>query len=223
MLGNVNMQIWDSLYEGGNYIHYPSEVFVQLYFRIAGNNAPSGSFLDYGCGSGNNSEFLARQGWTVVGTDISARALEVQKKRLMDLGKTSAQVQINPALALQHQLGVYDNILCWDCLCYNTLPKAKQDAQDISAALRPKGLLFINMPTLRHEFASTGLKLEDGSYMNQRKGTRQEGAIMAIPKDVEDLISWFPDLVVVQQGHFIFDFNGYKSFMFFVGRKPESA
>jgi 2-polyprenyl-3-methyl-5-hydroxy-6-metoxy-1,4-benzoquinol methylase len=221
-LDNVNKQIWDALYESGNYLHYPSEVFVQLYFRMLGSSAKSGSFLDYGCGSGNNSEFLGRQGWTVVGADISARALDIQRKRLSDLGKSSQQVQVDSSQSLRKQLGDYDHILCWDCLCYNTLQKARDDAQGLAAALRPGGHLFINMPTMGHEFVSTGLRLEDGSYMNQRKGTRQEGAIMAIPRDVDDLISWFPNLTVVQQGHFIFDFGGYKSFMFIVGQKPQA-
>lgn len=222
-LSNINTRIWDALYEGGNYLHYPSEVFVQLYFRSLGSAPQTGRFLDYGCGSGNNSEFLARRGWTVVGTDISARALEVQGKRLSELGQFHEQVLIDPGAALGGQLGRYDHILCWDCLCYNTLEKARQDAKDLMAALAPGGLLFINMPTPRHEFASTGERLADGSYLNQRKGTKQEGAIMAIPDGIADLTSWFPGLEILQQGHFIFDFNGFKEFILLVGRKPGAA
>ncbi|NJM31373.1 MAG: methyltransferase domain-containing protein [Rhizobiales bacterium] len=219
-MSNVNADIWNALYESGNYLHYPSEVFVQLYFRSIGKGAKSGDFLDYGCGSGNNSEFLARQGWLVTGADISVRALQVQKQRLDALGMSNAQIGIDGLAPIAGQLGHYGNIICWDCLCYNRLPKAKEDALALVAALEPGGHLFINMPTPRHEFATTGLELEDGSVQNRRSGTRQEGAIMAIPRDVDDLISWFPGLDAVQKGHFTFDFSGYKDFMFFVGRKP---
>jgi 2-polyprenyl-3-methyl-5-hydroxy-6-metoxy-1,4-benzoquinol methylase len=218
-VNNINAKIWDALYEAGNFLHYPSEVFVQLYFRSIGRDARTGDFLDYGCGSGNNSEFLARQGWRVTGADISTRALAVQKKRLDELGLASSQIVIDGLAPLTNQLGQYDNILCWDCLCYNRLPKAKEDARALVAALKPGGHLFINMPTPRHEFATTGLKLEDGSIENRRSGTRQEGAIMAIPDDLDDFISWFPGIEAVQKGHFTFDFSGYKDFMFFIGRK----
>lgn len=218
-MSNINAEIWDALYEAGNYLHYPSEVFVQLYFRSIGKGVKTGDFLDYGCGSGNNSEFIARQGWRVTGADISALALQIQKKRLDALALASVQVGVDGLAPIADQLGRYDNILCWDCLCYNRLPKAKDDARALVAALKPGGHFFINMPTPRHEFATTGLVLEDGSIENRREGTRQEGAIMAIPNDLDDLISWFPELDPVQKGHFTFDFSGYRDFMFFVGRK----
>ena len=204
-------------------MHYPSEVFVQIYFKAIGSAAQSGLFLDYGCGSGNNSEFIARRGWTVAGADISTQALKVQSKRLAELGFTSKQQLIDTSSPLEGQLETYANVLCWDCLCYNTLEKAKQDAAVLCGAIEPGGMLFINMPTLRHDFATTGKLLSDGSYQNQRKGTQQEGAIMAIPKDLENLISWFPDLVVVQKGFFTFDFNGFKEFMIFIGKKPKRS
>ena len=219
---NINAEIWDALYESGNFLHYPSEVFVQLYFRSIGKDRKSGDILDYGSGSGNNSEFLARQGWRVTGADISAKALEVQRKRLEALGQPGTQVPIDGLAPLAGQLGSYDHVLCWDCLCYNRLPKAKQDAIALAAALKPGGYLFINMPTPRHEFATSGIPLEDGSIQNRRTGTRQEGAIMTIPRDIDDLVSWFPGLERVQSGHFTFDFSGYKDFMFFVGRKPDA-
>jgi 2-polyprenyl-3-methyl-5-hydroxy-6-metoxy-1,4-benzoquinol methylase len=218
-LKNVNAEIWDALYDAGNYLHYPSEVFVQLYFRSFGKGPRTGRFLDYGCGSGNNSEFLARQGWDVTGADISTRALDLQKKRLDILGAASSQICIDGLAPIRSQIGTYDNILCWDCLCYNRLPKAREDALALEAALAAGGYLFINMPTQRHEFVTTGRLLEDGSIENCRTETRQEGAIMAIPKHLDDLIGWFPQLETVQKGHFTFDFSGFKDFMFFVGRK----
>ena len=42
---------------------------------------------------------------------------------------------------------------------------------------------------------------------------------MAIPEDLDDLISWFDGLEVIERGHFTFDFSGFREFMVFVGRK----
>jgi SAM-dependent methyltransferase len=220
---DINTQIWDALYESGNFLHYPSEVFVQLYYHTFGKLKQTGAFLDHGCGSGNNSEFLGRQGWHVTGTDVSVRALETGKQRLDKAGLASHQICLDPLLPLGKQLGWFDHVLCWDCLYYNRLEKAKQDAIYLSNSLASGGYIFVNMPTPKHEFVSSGLRLADGSVKNNRTGTRQEGALMAIPDDLEDFITWFPGLDVVEHGHFIFDFAGYREFMFIVARKPCST
>jgi len=220
-MAEINTGIWDALYEGGNYLNYPSEVFVQLYFRTFGKDSKTGRFLDHGSGSGNNSEFLAARGWTVTGADASRRAFDVYAKRMALLNSHHAQILVDSEQPLGRQLGSFDHILCWDCLCYNRLEKAKADSSDLVAALKPGGCLFVNMPTKRHEFAATGRRLADGSFENRRAGTRQEGAIMAIPEDLDDLISWFDGLDVIERGHFTFDFGGFREFMVFVGRKPE--
>lgn len=45
-MAEVNTGIWNALYEGGNYLLYPSEVFVQLYFRTFGKDSKrQGAFL----------------------------------------------------------------------------------------------------------------------------------------------------------------------------------
>jgi len=220
---DVNTAIWSALYEGGNYLNYPSEVFVSLFMRFLGKAKPQGRFLDHGCGSGNNAEFLARRGWTVTGADVSARALEVTAARLADFGGAHETTPLDAARPLKDQIGAVSHVVCWDCLYYNALPKAKQDAADLVAALAPGGLIFLNMPTPAHEFATTGLRLDDGSVRNQRKGTRQEGAIMAIPENLDDLVSWLPGCEIVEKGHFTFDFSGFREFMLVVAKKGGAA
>lgn len=220
---DVNTAIWSALYEGGNYLAYPSEVFVQLFMRFLGKGAPAGRFLDHGCGSGNNAEFLARRGWTVTGVDVSAKALDVTAARLADFSGAHETSLLDARLPLSGQIGRFSHAVSWDCLYYNSLPKAKRDAADLVGALSPGGMLFLNMPSPRHEFATTGLRLDDGSVRNQRKGTRQEGAIMAIPESLDDLISWLPGCEIVEKGCFIFDFAGFREFMLVVARKGGAA
>ena len=219
---DVNTKIWDALYEAGNYLTFPSEVFVQLYFRLLGKSKARGSFLDHGCGSGNNSEFLAKLGWTVTGSDVSAKALEVQRKRVSVFGEGMQQTLLHSDKSLSGQLQSYSQIVVWDSLCYNRYAKAKDDAAQLAKALLPGGYLFINMPTAKHEFATQSLRLPDGSYQNNRLGKQQEGAIMTIPDGLEDLASWFVGLSVVERGHFLFDFSGYREFMVLVLQKPSN-
>jgi SAM-dependent methyltransferase len=219
-LADINAAIWDKLYAEGNFLHFPSEVFVQLYFRFLKKHEKPGTFLDHGCGSGNNSEFLARRGWHVTGSDVSTKALDVQKARLQSFPPLNAQVLLDSSKPLSGQLLLHDHIVAWDSLCYNRISKARQDALELANMLKPGGYMFINMPTERHEFATKSVRLEDGSFQNSRKGKQQEGAIMAIPESLDAMCAWFDGFEVVERGHFTFDFGGFREFMVAVVHKP---
>jgi 2-polyprenyl-3-methyl-5-hydroxy-6-metoxy-1,4-benzoquinol methylase len=222
-LADINAAIWDKLYAEGNFLHFPSEVFVQLYFRFLKKLEKPGTFLDHGCGSGNNSEFLARRGWSVTGSDVSAKALDVQKSRLRSFLQPSSQVLLDSSKPLVGQLQQCDHIVAWDSLCYNRIGKAKEDARELAQMLKPGGYMFINMPTKRHEFATQSIRVADGSFQNNRLGKQQEGAVMAIPESLDELCSWFTGFEVVERGYFTFDFSGFREFMVAVIHRPPQA
>lgn len=56
-------------------------------------NAPGGRALDIGCGAGRNAVPLAREGWQVLGTDLSWPMLEAAKKRART-GEAGGRLQL---------------------------------------------------------------------------------------------------------------------------------
>jgi SAM-dependent methyltransferase len=64
---------WDERYRSAPRI-WSGKPNPQLVAEVAGR--PPGRALDVGCGEGADAIWLARQGWTVVATDISSVALE---------------------------------------------------------------------------------------------------------------------------------------------------
>jgi ubiquinone/menaquinone biosynthesis C-methylase UbiE len=89
--------LWESWNESGG-PRYPGEKIVQFTFR---NFAPemrgATRVLDLGCGSGVNSWFLAREGFEVVGTDLSMRGLLNTRERLRRDGLVAVLVQADAA------------------------------------------------------------------------------------------------------------------------------
>ena len=68
-------RLWDNWNSRGG-PRYPNEKVVQFTFRhFPASARASTRTLDLGCGSGINSWFLAREGFPVVGTDISSIGL----------------------------------------------------------------------------------------------------------------------------------------------------
>jgi SAM-dependent methyltransferase len=72
--GKSSEQFWDEFYGGGNQIWSgkPNRALVDETQGLR-----PGTALDLGCGQGGDAIWLAAQGWTVTGTDISEAALKV--------------------------------------------------------------------------------------------------------------------------------------------------
>ena len=81
--------LWDEWNaEGGP--RYPHEKMVQFTFRAFPPERRSGTrALDLGCGTGVHSVFLAENGFSVIGVDISPVAVETARRRLEEAGLTA--------------------------------------------------------------------------------------------------------------------------------------
>jgi len=73
--GRQGQQWWDERYVSGRTGWDRPGHATQLERAITRLNLPLGRALDMGCGRGRNSRFLATQGFSVVGVDISAVAI----------------------------------------------------------------------------------------------------------------------------------------------------
>jgi len=74
---------WDLDYASGNFRHWePNPTSPELAaLMTAGLIAKNSKILDVGCGGGLDTIFMAEQGFSVVGIDLSRKALQIAKKR----------------------------------------------------------------------------------------------------------------------------------------------
>jgi len=73
---------WDERYKNGDLpwdTGVPDEHLVHF---VRGGGVAAGRALEIGCGTGTNSVWLAEQGFSVVGVDVSPRAIEAANERL---------------------------------------------------------------------------------------------------------------------------------------------
>jgi len=97
-----------------------------------------GRALDLGCGSGTDSIYLARHGWTVTGVDIVPQALALARQNASEAGVTPTFVRgdVTRLVDLVPQ-GSFDLILDFGCL--HTLPADLRSAYvgGVSAVAAP--------------------------------------------------------------------------------------
>ena len=216
---SANREIWNAIYGKGSVLLYPSEIFVRLFFRH-GREAirPGMTMLDHGAGSGNNTEFLIRRGLRVVATDISQAALESIRQRFRYANLPFPETRlIDPARPLSEQLPECDAAVSWDCLCYNTAERARQDIADIIGRIRPGGLFFLSMVKREHDFISDAEEIAPGTY-RYRGSARddQEGAIFCAPESIEELESWCVGTETVAAGEFSYHDQNRRSENYFL-------
>ena len=110
--------------------------------RLAEAGAFEGEVLDAGCGTGENSIYLATRGLTVLGVDGAPRAIEKAKAKATLRRSKAAFVQ-GDALNLTALGRTFDRVL--DCGLFHTFEDAGRAAyvRELSRVLRPGGRLLL--------------------------------------------------------------------------------
>jgi SAM-dependent methyltransferase len=86
-----------------------------------------GKALDIGCGTGDTSILLARQGWEVVAFDFVERALETARKKAVAAGVTVRFLRADATNLGSYDVGGGFTLLC-DNGCLHGLSDAQRDA-----------------------------------------------------------------------------------------------
>jgi cyclopropane fatty-acyl-phospholipid synthase-like methyltransferase len=136
----VPREVFDSAYEGVPPwdIGRPQDDIVRLFDR----GGFRGKVLDVGCGSGENSLFLASKGLEVVGIDRVPAAIEKAKAKAAQRG-IAVTFEVADALQLKRRRRKFDTVL--DCGLFHVLGDADREKyrDSLAAAVKDRGTLHI--------------------------------------------------------------------------------
>ncbi len=166
----MQQEIWEKEYEQGQLVSlddkpqsYMNRYFRRLKFSLD-KDFEDWSVLDLGSGTGRNSNFLAEKGSEVTGIEIAKNALELAKKRAIEMG-----VKVN---YLHQSIGepypFKDNSfdLVMDITSSNSLNNAEREVylKEVHRVLKPGGAFWVRTLSLDNDKnAKNLLKLFPGS------------------------------------------------------------
>jgi SAM-dependent methyltransferase len=132
---------WDGSYAGASPpwdIGRPQPAFV----RLADAGALTGSLLDAGCGTGEHTILAARYSARALGIDVSARAIEIARRRAAESG-VDPSFQVLDALRLATLGEAFDTIV--DSGLFHVFDDAARAryVTAVHAVLRPGGHLHL--------------------------------------------------------------------------------
>ena len=153
--------------QGQQLNRWPSEFVVTGAYRyLAGLGASDRELLalDLGCGAGNNSVFLAKCGFKVLGVDGSETALK-SARTLAD--QEGCEIKFVRGDFLNDEIWndqEYDLVIDRAALTHNTRSVIKRTVAKVAQALRPGGWFVSELFSRDHSDVQFGLDGDDGSY-----------------------------------------------------------
>ena len=170
---------WEHIHSRQEWGRYPSEAVVRFVARnFYHTEREKKKILDFGCGAGANTWFLAREGFDVYAFDGSKSAVKRAQSYLKNEGYDSVKFAVMDALELTYQEDFFDCIVDNVCICANLYSYIKEMYKNVYRILKPGGKFFSSCFGSKTDGYGTGKMLEEGTYEDIESGVLKGRAVI---------------------------------------------
>lgn len=157
---------------------YPAEVVIRFVARnYYKSRREDVRILDFGCGAGANTWYLAREGFDVYAFDGSESAVMRARKRLESEGLSGVRFEVFDGADVKYSDSFFDCVIDNVCIYANTKDCIEKMYGEVYRVLKGGGKLFTSCFGTKTEGFGTGNCLEEGTYDNIEKGVLSGRAI----------------------------------------------
>lgn len=204
-MGSSMSQEWNDIHDNREWGKYPGEQVIRFvarnYYKTKRENV---RILDFGCGQGAHTWFLAREGFDTYAFDGAASAVEKTRKWLDNEG-LKATVDVMDGTNTTYQDGFFDAVIDSACIGHNKVSDIVGMYQDTFRMLKDGGRLYSSFFNTNTTGFGTGELIEKNTYKNVEKGPLEGlGVVHFWEKDeLRDLISdcGFKDILIEKDMH----------------------
>lgn len=120
--------------------------------------------LDLGCGAGRHCVLLAKNGFEVVGVDVSDSALKMAKKRTDDRGLENTAFLRAAMTDIPIREGTVDAVVSVSVIHHAVKKDIAETVDEILRVLRKGGLFLANLASVNDRRYGDGERIEEGTY-----------------------------------------------------------
>lgn len=161
---------WEDVHSSQKWGQYPAEHVIRFMARNYYDKERSDvKVLDFGCGGGANTWYLAREGFDVYAFDGSRSAVKNTEKKLEKEG-VKAHLLVSDAMNLEYDNNFFDIIIDNACITSNTISNMKDMYKECYNLLKSGGKLMTMCVGLGTDGYLTGTEIEKNTYKDIKEG-----------------------------------------------------
>lgn len=169
---------WEEIHRNQEWGKYPSEQLVRFIARNFYNKDRKNiKILDFGCGAGANTWFLAREGFDVYAFDGSESAVNRAKEYLNKDGYNNVHFSVMDGTELDYASDMFDCVVDNVCIYANKKVHIEIMYKEVYERLKKGGKLYSACFGEKTDGYGTGKYIEDNTYENIEKGPLEGRAI----------------------------------------------
>lgn len=169
---------WEEIHRNQEWGKYPSEPLIRFIARNFYNKDRKNiKILDFGCGAGANTWFLAREGFDVYAFDGSESAVNRAKEYLNKEGHNNVHFSIMDGTELDYASDMFDCVVDNVCIYANKKTYIEIMYKEVYERLKKGGKLYSACFGKKTDGYGTGKYIEDNTYENIEKGPLEGRAI----------------------------------------------
>ena len=162
----MSLMMWEEYYSVlrhlPDWLRKPVPFIVEALFLF--RKCGAHQFLDLGCGVGRNTIYLAKQGFSVIGIDISKNALKKAKSWSEIEGITNVTVLCASMTHLPFISRAFDAIISVSVIHHAVKKAIEKAIEEVHEVLKDNGLFLANLLSMEDYRYGSGLKIEEGTF-----------------------------------------------------------
>lgn len=165
--------IWETIHATQEWGKYPSEPIIRFIARnYYEKNRKEVKILDFCCGAGSNTWYLAREGFDVYAFDGSESAVNKVRDRFEKEG-LKADLRVRDALEMDYDNAFFDCVIDNASIYSNKLDNIVKMYEEIYRMLKAGGKLFSIGFSKNTTGYGTGKEIEKDTFVNITCGSLQ--------------------------------------------------
>lgn len=165
--------VWETIHKNKNWGAYPTEHIIRFMASNYYNRERRQTrILDFGCGTGAHTWYLAREGFDTYAFDISETAIRKLAIKLSE-EHLHANIQVMNGIKLSYENNFFDAVIDNVSIQANKIQDIRIMYENVYSVLKKAGKFITVVFGKKTTGYGTGKEIEAGTYENVEKGCLQ--------------------------------------------------